>query len=191
MPRRVISECPGARLRAYHRGDVRRGPVLLIIPAPFKRAYLWDLLPPVSVVRHCLERGFRVYLLEWLVPTPQEDEFGFAEYADHLILEALIAIRAETGSSGPILAGHSLGGTLAAIFATLHPDQVGRLLLLDAPLAFGAHGGPLTQAVRALPRASTIRRSAGSPVPGSVISALCVAAAPEIFQLQRVTDFAA
>ncbi len=191
MPHRLVSECPGAKLRAYHRCDVHRGPVLLIIPAPFKRAYIWDLLPPVSVVRRCLGRGFRVYLLEWLVPTEQEDEFGLAEYADRLILEALMAIRAETGSSAPILAGHSLGGTLAAIFATLHPDQVGRLLLLDAPLAFGELGGPLTKAVRALPHASTIRKSAGSPVPGSVINALCVAAAPEIFQLQRITDFAA
>lgn len=191
MPHRVISESPGARLRAYHRRDLRQGPVLLIIPAPFKRAYLWDLLPPVSVVRRCLERGFRVFLLEWLVPTELEDEFGLVDYADRLILEAQMAIRAETGSPAPVLAGHSLGGTLAAIFATLHPGQVGKLLLLDAPLAFGKYGGPLTQAIRALPHASTIRKSAGSPVPGSVITALSVAAAPEILQLQRVTDFAA
>lgn len=190
-PHRIVGTCPGARLRAYHTLDAGHGPVLLIIPAPSKRAYIWDLLPQVSVVRRCLERGLRVYLLEWLTPTQQEDEFGLAEYADRLILAAHEMIRAEVGSSTPILVGHSLGGTLAAIFATLHPDQVSRLLLLDAPLAFGAHGGPLTQAVRVLPHASTIRTTAGSPVPGSVITALSVAAAPEVLQLQRITDFAA
>jgi polyhydroxyalkanoate synthase len=187
-PHRVVRTYRGARLRAYQNTEADHGPVLLIIPAPFKRAYIWDLLPRVSVVRRCLERGIRIYLLEWLIPTAQEDEFGLAEYADSLIMEAHAAIRAETGSSAPILAGHSLGGTLAAIFATLHPRHVSRLLLADSPLAFGPQGGPLTQAVRAMPHASIIRKTAGSPVPGSVINALSVAAAPEVFQLQRAVD---
>src|SRR3954463_493499 len=75
-PYRVVAEWPGARLRAYHGQERTDGPVLLIIPAPFKKAYLWDLLPEVSVVRRCLARGLRVYLLEWLIPTQREDEFG-------------------------------------------------------------------------------------------------------------------
>src|SRR3954467_7888334 len=58
-PYRVIAEWPGARLRAYHDQERADGPVLLIIPAPFKKAYLWDLLPEVSVVRRCLARGLR------------------------------------------------------------------------------------------------------------------------------------
>jgi polyhydroxyalkanoate synthase len=165
--------------------------VLLIIPAPFKRAYIWDLLPQVSVIRRCLERGIRVYLLEWLIPTRSEDDFGLSEYADRLIVDAHDAIVTETGCTAPILAGHSLGGTLAAVFSSLHPAHVGRLLLVDAPLAFGEHGGPLAQAIRAMPHARHIRKAAGSPVPGSVINVLSAAAAPEIFHFQRVTDFAA
>ena len=85
--------------------------MLFIIPAPFKKAYLWDLLPEVSVVRRCLAGGLRVYLLEWLIPTQREDEFGFAEYANRLPAAALDAIQAETGVSAPVLAGHSLGGS--------------------------------------------------------------------------------
>jgi poly(3-hydroxyalkanoate) synthetase len=78
-PHRVVAEMPGARLRAYHDQERADGPVLFIIPAPFKKAYLWDLLPEVSVVRRCLAGGLRVYLLEWLIPTRHEDEFGLAE----------------------------------------------------------------------------------------------------------------
>ncbi|HEX2134417.1 MAG TPA: alpha/beta fold hydrolase [Microvirga sp.] len=187
-PHRVLADFPGARLRAYHDRDRAGGPALLIVPAPFKRAYIWDLLPSVSVVRRCLERGLRVYLLEWLTPTAQEDDFGLGEYADRLPAAALDAIAAETGAGAPILAGHSLGGTFAAIVATLHPERVGGLVLADAPLAFGEHGGPLASAVKAAPHAQVIRRMAGSPVPGSVITALSVAAAPESFQGQRVAD---
>src|SRR3712207_9159381 len=103
-PFRVLAEMPGARLRAYGAPDAK-GPVLLIIPAPFKRAYIWDLLPEVSVVRHCLSRGLRVYLLEWLVPTPQEDEFGLAEYADRLPAAAPDAIGTETGRGARLRSG--------------------------------------------------------------------------------------
>jgi polyhydroxyalkanoate synthase len=190
-PYRVVAEFPGARLRAYHSPDRVARPAVLIIPAPFKRAYIWDLLPDVSVVRRCLERELRVYLVEWLDPTKREDGFGLAEYADRLPGAALDAIAAESGSSRPILAGHSLGGTFAAIFATLHPERVGGLILADAPLAFGEHGGPLARAVRAVPHVKTIRAAVGSPVPGSVITVLSVSAAPEAFLFQRVADLAA
>jgi polyhydroxyalkanoate synthase subunit PhaC len=190
-PYRVIIEVTGARLRAYHGADATTGPVILIVPAPFKRAYLWDLLPPVSVVRRCLERGARVYLIEWLDPTEQEDAYGLADYADRLLATAFDILRAEAGPHRPVLMGHSLGGTFAAIFATLYPERIGGLVLADAPLAFGEHGGPLARAVRAIPHARVIRAITGSPVPGSAINALSVAAAPEAFQLQRVADLVA
>lgn len=190
-PYRIVAEFAGARLRAYQGPDRAAGPVVLIVPAPFKRAYIWDLIPEVSVVRRCLERGMRVYLLEWLDPTQREDGYGLAEYADRLPGAAIEAIAAEAGESAPILAGHSLGGTFAAIFATVRPDKVGGLILADAPLAFGEQGGPLARAVRAAPPAALIRGTAGSPVPGSVINALSIAAAPEAFQLQRAMDLAA
>jgi polyhydroxyalkanoate synthase subunit PhaC len=190
-PHRIVAEFRGARLRAYHDRESAQGPVLLIIPAPFKKAYIWDLLPDVSVVRRSLDRGLRVYLLEWLVPAKSEDGFGLVEYADHLPGLALGAIADETGVSSPLLAGHSLGGTFAAIFATLHPERVGGLILVDAPLAFGQDGGPLAHAVAAIPHARTIRQASGDRVSGSVINSLSAAAAPGAFQFQRMADFAA
>ena len=93
----IAAEFAGARLRVYRQDERRNGPVLLIIPAPFKRPYIWDLLPEVSVVRRCLRRGLLVYLLEWLIPTADQDQFGIAEYADRLPIAAVDVIAAETG----------------------------------------------------------------------------------------------
>jgi polyhydroxyalkanoate synthase len=192
---RIAVEWPGARLRAYQPPPVPiagSAPVVLIIPAPIKRAYVWDLQPEVSVVRHMLRRGLLVYLLEWLDPGPAEDGFGLADYALRLPLAALNAVTAETGQASALLAGHSLGGTFATILAALHPDRVGGLVLVDAPLAFGAgRGGPLARAVAAAPHARLLRRLGGSPVPGSFTALLSTAAVPDAFVLQRWADLGA
>src|SRR3546814_2358549 len=76
-------------------------------------------------------------LLEWTMPTADMDGLGLADYADRLIGAAIDAIEAETGRPGMAVAGHSLGGTRAAIFASLNPDRVRGLVLVDAPLSFG------------------------------------------------------
>ena len=190
---RVAAEMPGARLRAYQPPEAApEGPVLLVVAAPIKRAYIWDLLPEVSVVRRCLDRGLRVYLLEWLDPGPAEDGFGLSDYAERLPLAALDAVAAETGEAAAVLAGHSLGGTFAAVLASLHPERVRGLVLVDAPLAFGPdRGGPLARAVAAAPQARALRGLAGSPVPGSFTALLSAAAAPEAFVAQRWADLGA
>jgi polyhydroxyalkanoate synthase len=191
---RIVTEIPGARLRLYQqtRPALANSPLLILVPAPIKRAYIWDLLPEVSVVRQCLRRGLRVYLLEWLDPGPMERGLGLADYAERLPLAALNAITAETGETAAFLAGHSLGGTFATVFASLHAERVRGLVLVDAPLAFGAdRGGPLARAVAAVPHIRMLRYFAGEPVPGSFTSLLSIGAAPEIFVLQRWTDFAA
>ncbi|MDQ4059893.1 MAG: alpha/beta fold hydrolase [Pseudomonadota bacterium] len=190
-PFRVTAEAPGWRLRAYETGGGADGPILLIVPAPLKRAYIWDLLPEVSVVRHCLGRGLRVHLLEWIPPGPEQDRLGLSDYADSFIGTSLDAIAAETGRRQAFLAGHSLGGTFAAIYAARHPERAKGLVLVDAPLALAEKGGPLALAVALAPDARLVRQTVGSPVPGSFIDLVSTAAAPHAFLWQRWTDLAA
>lgn len=189
-PFSIVAQMPGARLRMYEPNALAGGLAMLIVSAPFKRPYIWDLLPEVSVVRRCLERGMRVYLLEWLEPTAEQDHLGLADYADRLTDLAVDAISATAGNAGLMVAGHSIGGTFAAIYASLHPERVAGLVLVDSPLAFAKHGGPIAQAVAAMPHARYIRATAGRPISGSTINLLSVAAVPQAFHWQRWADLA-
>jgi polyhydroxyalkanoate synthase len=177
------------RLRAYGGASGEpTGPAVLIVPAPFKRSYIWDLRPDVSVVRRCQEAGRAVFLLEWLDPRPGED-LGLADFAESLPLAAVRAIRRDTGRRPVTLAGHSLGGSFAAIFAALHPELVGDLWLIDAPLRFGPDDR-ITAALRALDP-GWLAAAAGDPAPGSWIGALAVAVLPDEFILGPALDLLA
>jgi polyhydroxyalkanoate synthase len=183
MASRIALRLPGARLRA-HGGDAA-APVLLIVPAPIKRAYIWDLAPSVSVIRRCLEHGLGVYLVEWSELEPDTVR-GLADYADRLLLACLDAVALETGQERVVLVGHSLGGTLAAIFASLHPERVQAIVLLEAPTKFGRDAGPFAPLVAMMPAA--VVREAFDAVPGTFLDLVSLTASPLSFVGARWLD---
>lgn len=187
-PFRIAFRAPGLTLRAYHDSVDRTAPVLLIVPAPIKRPYIWDLAPAGSVVRQCLREGMKVYMIEWVEPGIKEEGFGLANYADRLILDCLEFIKQEEGKSRVFLAAHSLGGTLAAIFAALHPEQVQGLVLIAAPLHFGPSVGVFGPLAAAVDRVR-LTASLPDPVPGSFLSALSYMASPQTFGEARWVDW--
>lgn len=70
-PFQIVVSKPDLKLRRYV--AERTGPVLVIVPAPIKQAYIWDLTPQASVVRCCIRNGFRVFLIQW--EPPRKGEF--------------------------------------------------------------------------------------------------------------------
>jgi polyhydroxyalkanoate synthase len=190
-PFRIVAGFPGARLRAYQGERARGGAPALIVAAPFKRPYIWDLRPQVSVVRRLRERGLRVYLLEWVDDASADAAgLGLADFADRTPEAAFRAIARETGVARPLLAGHSVGGVFAAIYAALHPETVGGLLLIEAPLSLGEFGGALARAARLAPPARLLPASRGR-VCGSMIDVLSVWSAPEAFYWEPALDWLA
>lgn len=155
----------GIRLRIYGAGHP--GPLLLIVPAPIKRSYIWDLMPGRSVVRHAVDAGFATGLIEWTAPEREGACRGLDDYAHRLIGLALEAVSAGCGGGRILLAGHSLGGTLAAIFAALQPEKVCGLVLVEAPLHFAPGAGALGSLLRIAPWAPEAVRASDSPVPGA------------------------
>ena len=100
---RVISTGPHWRLREYADAHANRRPSVLIVPAPIKRPYIWDLAPSVSAVRHCLDHRFRVYLLEWTPASDDVQPIGVGEYAKDAISECVARVSRRNAGTGAVL----------------------------------------------------------------------------------------
>lgn len=161
-------------------------PSLLIVAAPIKRPYIWDLAPSVSAIRYCLREGLHVHLLEWLPDSRRNQNIGLDEYAE-AISQCSATIARDEGGTRPFLIGHSLGGTLAAISSALVPERIKGLVLLGAPLCFEPATSQFRDALVALapPMLSDTGR-----LPGSLLSYVATLAAPDTFIWSRLIDAA-
>ncbi|WP_157932980.1 alpha/beta fold hydrolase [Roseovarius salinarum] len=182
----MIASGPLWRLRRY-RGD-GTGPAVLLVPAPIKTHGVWDLSPDASVVRRCLEAGFRVHLLEWRPPRDGDAPCGLKGYADTALSGAVAAVADATDGAKPVVVGHSLGGTLAAIHAGLRADTLSGLVLLSAPVCFAHDASGFSGALSAT--ASPLLSDA-DVIPGALLTQLSAAASPGAFLWGRVRDAAA
>jgi polyhydroxyalkanoate synthase len=184
----ILHREPGLNLRRYG-PQAAEGPSVLLVPAPIKRAYIWDLAPEVSVVRRWVERGYRVYLAEWepLGDADGGQDFGLADYADRLLGACRQAIAADGADAKPVIAGHSLGGVLAAIHSCLHPDELRATILLESPLHFQPASCCFNKLVKATPDARQLAATFGH-VPGAFLNTMSAMAEPQAFQWERWTD---
>lgn len=174
----VVLALPGLRLRRY-RMDATSGPPLLIVPAPIKRPYIWDISPERSVVRRAIAHQVEVYLVEWTEPGAASP--GLADYAGPMLDACMATVTQLSQCDKVFLAGHSLGGVFAALHSAYRPRQVAGLALIDVPLHFPATAGAMRKR-----RAPGARSSAC--LPGSFLSLTSAGAAPGTFCTGRYLD---
>jgi polyhydroxyalkanoate synthase subunit PhaC len=128
-----------------------------------------------------LAAGCRVFVLVWKEP---DEAWGLADSVARMIGLCRKAIAARTGSRRLFLAGHSLGGTFAAIQACLHPADVDGLITLGAPLDFATGFDVLSPLARTLP----LERVPPGNLPGSLLTAVAIATAPVAFSVGPSLD---
>ena len=140
-PREVVWTKNKARLYRYRRtggatGKRRPVPVLLIYGFVLK-PYIFDLVPGNSLVEYLVKEDFDVYLLDF--GTPGAEDAGLS--IDELVLDHVhgaVQKVLETSGAGKIsLFGHSQGGTLCAMYASLFPSgPLKNLVLISTPTEF-------------------------------------------------------
>src|SRR5215208_2696912 len=140
-PREVVWTKNKARLYRYRRTDGATGkrrpvPVLMIYGFVLK-PYVLDLVPGNSLVEYLVEKGFDVYLLDFGTSGAEDAGLSLEDFVLDYIHGAVQKVLQTSGAGEISLFGHSQGGTLSAMYASLFPDgPLKNLVLLSTPTEF-------------------------------------------------------
>ncbi|MEM9454838.1 MAG: alpha/beta fold hydrolase [Myxococcota bacterium] len=137
--RDIVLRDGSARLMRFHGHPEAQSTPLLIVPSLINKWYVLDLRPGASVVEALVGAGLDVFCLDWGVP---RDEDRYLEWDDIVarLDRAVRRVRRLTGAGQVGLLGYSMGATLGAIEAALHPERVAALVNLAGPIDFSRSG---------------------------------------------------
>jgi polyhydroxyalkanoate synthase len=116
---------------------------LLMTFALVNRPYVLDLLPHKSVVRQFLKAGFDVYMIDWGVPQPGDGAKTLHDYVEGHLHRFVRRVLDLTGQPQLNLFGYCMGGTLSAMYASLHQELIKNLVMLAAPVDWSRGDGLL------------------------------------------------
>jgi polyhydroxyalkanoate synthase len=121
------------------RGGVRRRhsvPVLLTYGFVLK-PYVLDLVPGNSLVEYLVGEGFDVYLLDFGISDAEDVGLSLEELVLDYVHGAVQKVLETSGADEISLCGHSQGGTLCAMYASLFSEGPAKnLVLLSTPTEF-------------------------------------------------------
>ena len=109
---------------------------LVISYAIVNRYHIFDIDPKKSWIRHMLESGIDVYMIDWGTPTKMDKFLGFDEYVNGYLDNCVENVCDRSSVEQVSLQGYCTGGTLATVYSSLHPEKV-KNLIATAPIIDG------------------------------------------------------
>jgi polyhydroxyalkanoate synthase len=109
---------------------------LLISYALVNRPYMVDLQADRSIVRHLLELGEDVYIIDWGYPDLSDRYLTLEDYVQRFIGGCVDFLRAKHKVDKINLLGICQGGVFALCYAALNPDKLRNLITMVTPVDF-------------------------------------------------------
>ncbi|MEM3063833.1 MAG: class III poly(R)-hydroxyalkanoic acid synthase subunit PhaC [Candidatus Nitrosotenuis sp.] len=136
-PYDVVYEEDKVRLLHFRPLAEKQAKVPLVISyAIINRYHILDIQPKKSWVRKMLEGGIDTYMIDWGNPSNINKYLDFDDYVNTYMDNCIEYVRNETDSKSVSVQGYCTGGTIATIYASLHPQKV-RNLIATAPVIDG------------------------------------------------------
>jgi polyhydroxyalkanoate synthase len=163
---------------------------VLVVPSLINRAYILDLAPRQSLLRHLAEQGLRPLLLDWGAPDAEERQFDIDAYITRRLEPAAEVAREAAGGVAPVVLGYCMGGLLALALAARRPELASALALLATPWRFHAERAEQARLLGVLAEPIARSYAALGEVPVDVLQALFAAQDP-LLVLRKFSRFAA
>ncbi|MGE0596988.1 MAG: alpha/beta fold hydrolase [Hyphomonadaceae bacterium] len=145
------------RISVATRGE---GPDVILIPGMTSSASVWD------ATADGLDDDYRVHVVQVKGFAGVPAEANADGLVSAPVAEEVARYVRESGLQRPALIGHSMGGSIGIMVAARHPDQVGRLMVVDMfPFMGAMFGGQTAEAVR--PAADAMRGQMLAAPPGA------------------------
>lgn len=109
---------------------------VLVVSSLVNKYYILDLMPGRSYVEYLTAQGFGVYLLDWGVPEDADRTQTLEAHVERILDGAVAQVMQHAGATKVSLVGYCMGGTLALLYAALHPSRAKNLVLLATPVDF-------------------------------------------------------
>ncbi|MFQ6128548.1 MAG: class III poly(R)-hydroxyalkanoic acid synthase subunit PhaC [Thermoplasmata archaeon] len=143
-PKEVVWKKDKVELLHYHSVSKKKTqPPLLIAYALINKPYILDLEPGRSVIESFLKKGLDVYMIDWGSPGEEDRYLSTEDYVEGYMNEAVDWILKSKGFERISLMGYCIGGTLASIYTSIHPDKIQNLIIMAGPIEFHCDGSLL------------------------------------------------
>jgi len=127
----------GSHELLYYKSEEKKfASPIFIIPSMISHYYILDLQEDKSLIRYLNDTGYDVYVLNWGLPVNEDQFLNFTSLLKNRIPYFAEQVREHSKANKIHLMGHCLGGTIAAMYASLHPEHLTSLFLLTSPLDF-------------------------------------------------------
>jgi polyhydroxyalkanoate synthase subunit PhaC len=135
-PKNVVWKKNKATLLHYPAVEKKYETPIFLVYSLFNRSYLLDLAPGLSVIEGLVNKGYEVYLLDWGIAGPEDQDINLETYVMDYIKKGVQRALRHSGADGISLIGYCLGGTLASIYTSIAEEPIKNLIAATSPFNF-------------------------------------------------------
>ncbi len=138
-PSRLEYTWEHARLVRYKSTKKPAYPIpVLLVPPLMVTPTIFDLRPGHSLVEFLLASGFDTFLIDFGVPTREDQQITIADYVLDFIPNAAARVREVTGQDLLSMIGWSMGGIFILLYAALHEKEgaLKNAVIIGSPVDF-------------------------------------------------------
>ncbi|MDQ0154872.1 alpha/beta fold hydrolase [Robertmurraya andreesenii] len=125
-----------ATLWYYPAKERRYKTPLYLIYSLINQPFILDLLPGNSLIEAFVHEGFDVYLIDFGIPGFEDKDLTMDDYIKDYIQKGAKKVLDHSNATELSVMGFCLGGTLAAMYASIATEPIKNLILDVAPIDF-------------------------------------------------------